>query len=267
MAIKVALNRFMKIGIFGLGYVGSAVAHTHQNHTVIKRDPKLGNQSASLDEIKTCDAIYVCVPTPMREDGRCDDSYLRSVLLELTDYANVIICKSTVPPGVYKELQKQYPNIVHAPEFLTAANATQDYESSSWVLIGGLPGPWLSAAVETIKSSTIQADHYHITDIATAALFKYIANSFLAMKVTFMNDMYHLADSLKINWDTIKSIAENDLRLGNSHWNVPGPDGKFGYGGACFPKDVSAIVEHAKDQNKRLELLETVRALNEKQRN
>ena len=255
----------MKIGIFGLGYVGSAVAWTHRNHEVVKRDPKLGTASASLDEIKKCDAIYVCVPTPMRSDGHCDDSYMKSVLLELEDYKKVVICKSTIPPGIYKELQKVYPNVVHAPEFLTAANATHDYETSTWVLIGGNPS-WVEDAEQIIRSSTISATHYHKTDIATASIFKYIANSFLASKVTFMNDMYHLTNTLGIDWSEIKSIASNDPRLGNSHWDVPGPDGKFGFGGACFPKDVAAIVKHAKDQNKRLELLETVQALNKKQR-
>jgi len=255
----------MRIGILGLGYVGSAVAWAHRNHEVIKRDPKLGDESAPLSEIKNCDAVYVCVPTPMQNDGRCDDSYLKSVLVELKDYDKVIICKSTVPPGVYKELQELYPNIVHAPEFLTAANATQDYETATWVLVGGLD-KWVEEAIIVIKSSTISATHYHKTEIATASIFKYIANSLMAAKVTFMNDMFHLANSLDIEWNEIKLIAANDSRLGTSHWDVPGPDGQFGYGGACFPKDVSAIIEHAKDQNLRLELLESVQALNKKQR-
>jgi len=256
----------MKIGILGLGYVGSAVAWTHRHQELVKRDPKLGDSSASIEEIKTCDAVYVCVPTPMADSGHCDDSYVKNVLAELEGYDKVIICKSTVPPGVYKELQEKYSNVVHAPEFLTAANATQDYETSTWVLVGGI-NKWVEDAITVIKSSTIAATHYHKTDIATASLFKYIANSLMASKVTFMNDMFHLANTLGIRWDEVKTIAENDPRLGNTHWNVPGPDGQFGFGGACFPKDVSAIIEHAKDQNLRLELLETVQALNKKQRN
>ena len=256
----------MKIGILGLGYVGSAVEWTHRHHTVIKRDPKFGKDSASLDEIMSCDAVYICVPTPMLENGHCDDSYVKSVLEELKDYKKIINCKSTVPPGVYKELEIKYPNIVHAPEFLTAANATSDYENSTWVLIGGEEDQ-VNSAIEIIKTSSIAATRYHKTNIATASLFKYIANSLMAAKVTFMNDMYHLADTLNIDWDEVKTIAGNDPRLGNSHWDVPGPDGKFGFGGACFPKDVSAIIEHAKDQNLRLELLESVQALNKKQRN
>lgn len=256
----------MKIGILGLGYVGTAVAWTHRHHTLVKRDPKFGKESASIEEIKTCDAVYVCVPTPMSDSGHCDDSYVKNVLKELEGYDKVIICKSTVPPGVYKELQEKHSNVVHAPEFLTAANATQDYETSTWVLVGGIDKR-VEEAVAVIKSSTITATHYHKTDIATASLFKYIANSLMASKVTFMNDMFHLANHLGINWSEVKSIAANDPRLGVSHWDVPGPDGKYGFGGACFPKDVSAIIEHAKDQNLRLELLESVQALNKKQRN
>lgn len=256
----------MKIGILGLGYVGSAVAWTHRNHKIIKRDPKFGAESASLDEIYSCDAVYVCVPTPMLENGYCDDSYVKSALSDLKDYKKVIICKSTIPPSIYDDLKRKQLNMIHAPEFLTAANATEDYENSDWVLIGG-ERYWAEQAASIIASSTIKAQHYHITSIKTASLFKYIANSFLASKVTFMNDMYHLSQVLGIDWKEIKEIAKNDSRLGNSHWDVPGPDGKFGFGGACFPKDVSAIIEHANDHGIKLELLDSVRKINLKHRN
>jgi len=251
----------MKIGLFGLGYVGTAVAHTHRNQNLIIRDPKLGDTSASLEEIKKCDAIYICVPTPMLDNGHCDDSYVKSVLKELDDYKNVIICKSTVPPGVYLRLQDQHPNLVHAPEFLTAANATADYENSTWVLIGGNKNH-CEKAEEVIRLSTIKATLYHHSDIATASLFKYMANSFMATKVTFMNDLYHLAQAVGVDWKEIKELAKNDSRLGTSHWDVPGPDGQYGYGGACFPKDVSAIVEHGLDIGTPLKLLESVKEIN-----
>jgi len=251
----------MKIGIIGHGYVGGAVAHTHRNHTLIIRDPKFREKSATLEQMKTCDAVYVCVPTPMMENGHCDDSFVKSVLSELQGYDKVVICKSTVPPGVYLRLQDRYPNVVHAPEFLTAANATADYENSSWVLIGGNVNR-CQEAEKIIKSSTVKATHYHHTDIATASLFKYLANTFLATKVTFMNDMFHLAKEVGVNWEEIKTIAQNDSRLGNSHWDVPGPDGQYGYGGACFPKDVAAILEHGLDIGTELKLLGRVEDIN-----
>ncbi len=253
----------MKIGIIGFGFVGKAVAHSHRNQELVIRDPILQDKSASIDEIKSCDAIYVCVPTPMLDDGHCDDSYIKSVLSEIKDFPKVIICKSTVPPGVYIRLEDQYPNIVHAPEFLTAANATNDYENSSWVLIGG-KSPWIEQAEKVISMSTIKAKVYHRTTIQSAAFFKYLANSFLASKVIFLNEMYQLSKHLDINWKDIKEMGLNDPRLGTSHWDVPGPDGEFGYGGACFPKDVSAIIEHGLDIGTNLTLLQQVKETNKK---
>jgi UDPglucose 6-dehydrogenase len=252
----------MKIGIIGLGFVGGAVAYAHRNQELVIRDPKLGDRSASIEEIKICDAVYVCVPSPMLEDGHCDDSCMRAVLKELADYKNVIICKSTIPPGMYASLHEHYSNIVHAPEFLTAANANLDYVNATWMLVGGTENR-VEEAIEVIKSGEVSATHYHKTNITTAALFKYIANSFLATKVIFMNEMYRLASQINVDWSEIKTIAKNDTRLGNSHWDVPGFDGKFGYGGGCFPKDVSAIIEHSIDIGTSLELLIYVKHLNE----
>lgn len=255
----------MKIGIIGLGFVGGAVAYAHQSQELVIRDPKLGNKSASIDEIKLCDAVYVCVPTPMLEDGHCDDSYMRSVLQELKDYNKVIICKSTIPPGVYALLHEHYPNIVHAPEFLTAANANADYVTATWMLVGG-NGKWVDDAIKVIKLGNISATHYHKTNITTASLFKYVANTFMATKVTLMNEFYHLSKHINVNWAEIKEIAKNDPRLGNTHWDVPGPDGQFGYGGACFPKDTAAIVEHGLDIGVELQLLDRVEEINKQYR-
>jgi len=255
----------LKIGIIGLGFVGGAVAWAHRQHDLVVRDPKLGEKSASIEEIKTCDAVYVCVPSPMLEDGHCDDSYMRGVLKDLAGYDKVIICKSTIPPGVYASLQVHYPNIVHAPEFLTAANANADYVTATWMLVGG-DGKWVDDAINIIRSGDVAATLYRRTTITTASLFKYIANTFMATKVTLMNEFYRMAQHIDVDWSEIKEIAKSDPRLGNSHWDVPGPDGQFGYGGACFPKDVAAILEHGLDMGIELELLGRVEDVNKKHR-
>ena len=108
----------MRIGIIGNGYVGSAIAWAHRSDDLIIRDPKM-KDSASLDQFKNCDAIFVCVPSPpidpKLEDGHCDSSILEQVLKELLfviiDNPIPIICKTTAPPSVYTRLQEQYPNI------------------------------------------------------------------------------------------------------------------------------------------------------------
>jgi len=255
----------MKIGIIGFGFVGNAVAQSYEQHTLVIKDPKLNDLSASMDEIKNCNAVYICLPTPMSNDGQCDDSCVRLVLEELTNYKNVIICKSTIPPSNYKELSIKYPNIVHSPEFLTASNAVNDYLNAPWILVGGSPKR-VKQAIEIIKSSNISTKKFIEADIQTAAFFKYLANSFLATKVTFMNDMWQLANQLGIDWQFVKDISSNDIRLGNTHWDVPGPDGKFGYGGACFPKDVAAIISEAQDYNVSFELLRHVEDINKRRR-
>ena len=255
----------MKIGIIGLGFVGGAVAYAHRNQNLVIRDPKLGEKSASIEEIKSCDAVYVCVGSPMLEDGHCDDSQMRSVLKELEGYNKVIICKSTIPPGVYAALQQHYPNIVHAPEFLTAANANLDYVNATWMLVGG-NDPWVDQAIAVLRSGNVAATEYQKTNITTASLFKYVANTFMATKVILMNEFYKLSQYIDVEWSDIKGLAKNDPRLGNTHWDVPGPDGQFGYGGACFPKDVSAIIEHGLDIGVDLELLSQVKEINKKHR-
>lgn len=263
----------MRIGIIGMGYVGGAIAWAHQGVDMVIRDPKLPN-SAGLDEFNNCDAIYVCVPSPCvdpkLEDGRCDTSILETVLKELLftliNKQIPIICKTTAPPSVYARLQKEYPNIVYAPEFLTAANSLMDYINTEHVILGG-DYDWCVKARKIIQLGLpLPQEKFTITDIKAAALFKYMMNSYLATKVTFMNEFYQLADQSGVEWDDIKYLAARDSRIGTTHMNVPGPDGQFGWGGACFPKDVAAIITEAIDRGVDLELLDRVETINRKHR-
>lgn len=260
----------MKIGIIGLGYVGSAIAWAHRSDEVIVRDPKL-KDSAELHRFNDCDAVYICVPSPSTEDGHCDTSILESVLKELT-FANiakdkVLISKVTAPPSVYARLLEQYPNLVHCPEFITAADHIADYQNSSYFIFGGHK-EWCERAKDVVRSAVpLVHDKLLITDIKSASLYKYMMNSYLATKVTFMNDMKALADRYDIDWTEFTNLATWDSRIGYTHLSVPGPDGQYGWGGACFPKDVSAIIMEGLDQNADMELLQRVETLNRKQRN
>lgn len=260
----------MRIGIIGCGFVGSAIAHAHHYDDVIINDPKHPD-SVNLDRFIDRDAIFICVPSPPLSNGSCDISILETVLKNLL-FVNIaksipLISKVTAPPSAYKKLQEQHPNLVHAPEFLTAKHAIFDYKYGKLCVLGGHEN-WTKRAADIVLNGMTEirgTDIIH-TDIATASLYKYMANSFLAMKVTFMNDFKELADKLEIEWKGIKNIASKDLRLGNTHLDVPGPDGQYGWGGFCFPKDVSAICEEAILQQIDFELMQRVESINNKHR-
>ena len=263
----------MRIGIIGHGYVGSAISWAHRSDELVIRDPKI-KDSASLDQFKNCDAIFVCVPSPpldsSLENGRCDTSILEQTLKELLfviiDNPIPIICKTTAPPSVYARLQQQYPNIVHCPEFLTQADAVNDYGNADYCVLGG-DYDWAVKAREVIQHGRPMVhEKFTIVPIKVAALYKYMMNGYLATRVTFMNEFKQLADAEGIEWKDLAYLAQHDGRIGYSHMAVPGPDGQYGWGGACFPKDIAAIQEEALDLGIDLELLGRVEDINKKHR-
>lgn len=258
----------MKIGIVGYGYVGSAIGWAHKHDQVLIHDPKFPD-SVNKSEFLTCDAIYVCVPSPSTEDGHCDTSILESTLkdLFLINFKDSvpIICKTTAPPSVYEQLQQSYPNIVHCPEFLTARNHIKDYHTTDNFVLGG-DMKFCELARNVIQSGNVMNKNFIMTDIKSASLFKYMMNSYLATKVTFMNEFKKLADSEEVDWHGIKELSRHDYRIGTTHMDVPGPDGERGWGGACFPKDIAAIQMEALDLNTELELLGRVEDINKKHR-
>lgn len=239
-----------KIGIIGLGFVGSAIRDAFLNaiQPLVLRDPWKGYNS-TYDELKDCSAIFVAVPTPQSDDGTCDTSALESVLQDLSkvNYRGVIISKCTAPPRTYARLQEFYPNLVHAPEFLTAANASEDYANGTFAFIGGQVGAYMRDAERVISISQPNLQTVRYCSIAEASLAKYTINSFMATKVVFMNEIEKLATELDCDYGLIASLIKSDPRIGKSHLQVPGPDGKYGFGGACFPKDTSALLKFAKD--------------------
>lgn len=234
-----------KIGIIGFGFVGKAIADNYVGHTlvIVDTDPSK-NCATSYNELFQCEGIFVCVPSPTDETGNCNISILKSVLDNLKGYTGVIISKVTAPPAAYEELGSQYPNLVHVPEFLTAANASRDYAKQSWTIIGGSILAYQREAERIIKYARSEISVFHC-GLGEASLVKYIINSFLATKVVFMNEMAELSSKHEYNWNIIRHLVSLDDRIGKSHLHVPGPDGYYGFGGACFPKDTQAIITYA----------------------
>lgn len=246
-----------KIGIIGLGFVGNAIKESmdsHCNLVLVDKNPQKGTHT--FNDLTDCEGVFVCVPTPFGNDGKCDTSILEDVLEQLKGYEGVIISKCTAPPLFYKELNQKYPNLVHSPEFLTAANAVRDYMSGKFVIIGGRIKAYMDLAEKIIKYGQIHAEQIAHCSIEEASLAKYTINSFLATKVTFMNEIYQLANAIGADYNQVSVMVAMDSRIGSSHMVVPGPDGLFGFGGMCFPKDTAALIKYAEELGINLNVLD-----------
>ena len=247
-----------KIGIIGSGFVGSAVREGMKDYFetfVFDKDPnKYRNTESIGDVIKYSDLTFLCVPTPMKKTGECDLKIINNALVEITDEVIkndkkgfIVIIKSTIPPGTTEKLNEIYKEIeiVFNPEFLTEANAINDYKNQNRIIIGGERPS--STIVKTVFNKAFPSIPIIKTSSTIAEMIKYVTNSFLATKVSFANDMYKICENLDIDYDKVIEYAKYDDRLGNSHWSVPGPDGDFSFGGHCFPKDVNALLFMAKE--------------------
>ncbi len=249
----------VKIGVVGLGVVGEAIARAYDDSIIVKVvrvDVDASKSTGTWQDLLDCHAVFVCVPSPNKPNGECDTSILNTALYMMKDYKNLIISKVTAPPEAYEKLQQVYPNLVHVPEFLTAANAYSDFLKEEYAILGGNVLAFQREAERILKITQPLKGCAYVS-IGEAALAKYITNSFLATKVTFMNEMYDLAESYGYDWRKIGILLERDQRLGNSHFRVPGPDGSFGFGGVCFPKDTEAMIKFAAKRNVNLNILKT----------
>jgi UDPglucose 6-dehydrogenase len=249
-----------KIGIIGLGFVGNAIKQAFWNEdqlVLVDNDRTRGRDP--FQDLVQCDGVFICVPTPQDDDGTCDTAILEDILakLEIIKFEGVIISKCTAPPDTYTRLNEQYPNLVHAPEFLTAANAARDYANGKFAIIGGRIKAYRDLAESIIKQTQGGlGEHIHHCTIAEASLAKYAINTFMATKVTFMNELYSLAQASDCDYNQIAKMIKSDVRIGNSHMQVPGPDGSFGFAGACFPKDTNALLKFAESKDVQMNVLD-----------
>jgi UDPglucose 6-dehydrogenase len=240
-----------KIGVVGQGFVGNAVREGMQqyfNVLAYDKDPnKFSNVSDINAIVKECYVTFVCVPTPMRKSGECDLSILHNAMVEIqaachvNDTTIITVIKSTIPPGTTEMLNKTYDkcHVVFNPEFLTEANAVDDYKNQNRIVLGG-DRPFTGTVKRIFEKAFPQVPIIK-TSSTIAEMIKYVTNTFLTLKVSYANEMYQICQALDIDYDKVIEYARYDSRLGNSHWSVPGPDGDFGYGGHCFPKDIASL--------------------------
>ena len=249
----------MKIGIVGQGYVGTAVRTVFEKHYKCNTfDIKQECNCNTLGELVTdSDIIFVCVPTPMNKDRSCNTDIVEDVISDINDSVNIdrlnhnsdtdkiVVIKSTVPPGTTDRLNKENDNItvIFNPEFLTEANFIEDFKNQNRIIIGGKRPA--TTRLRQIYSLVFPNVPIIKTGSKTAEMVKYFTNTFLATKVSFANEMNLICDKLGIDYDKVVEYSIYDERLGNSHWAVPGPDGHYGFGGSCFPKDINALIKVA----------------------
>lgn len=258
----------MKIGIVGAGFVGNAVDHGF-NKDIEKFivDPRLGTNIQELHSFQP-EFIFVCVPTPMLEDGSQDSKILIEVLTEISSFFKneVVIIKSTVLPTTLKLLEKIYLNFIYNPEFLREKFANEDFLNSNSLVLGG-------SSVNTKKVTNLYLNHTECsfdsileTDPISASLMKYTVNTYLASKVVFFNQLHAVfkKSGTTESWKKFIQLVSSDSRIGDSHMDVPGHDGKLGFGGACFPKDTSALLELSREFDVEFSLLKEAIKVNNK---
>jgi UDPglucose 6-dehydrogenase len=239
--------------IAGYGYVGKAVFESivqsgQQQPIVI--DPAIP-ELRTWDEVETqyLEGVIICVATPQGVDGSCDYSNVLEVLSHVPENLPVLL-KSTISLEGWHQIKEHYPNhkIAFSPEFLTANNAIDDFKNQSFIILSGDMIPFwrqfYTRIIQIFQPRPAPLGTFHICSPEEAILAKYASNAFLAVKVGFFNHIYDLANLAGADYDKIREMLGERSQIGLNHTEVT-PE--RGWGGHCFPKDTSALMQTAAD--------------------
>ena len=256
------------VGVIGLGYVGTAVQKGFEPvRKVITYDiAKECTETSIANVAQQAQIIFICVPTPMNADGTCNIDIVRNVFTELsnaqTEHKPICIIKSTVTPGTTDLLAEEFPNITVCfnPEFLTEKNYINDFLTQRNIILGYSTNSTALdiKPVTMLYYSRFAKGNVWVTTAKESEMIKYTANTFLATKVAFLNEIWQICQSTGIDYNRVSHHLAMDERLGTSHWKVPGPDGKMGFGGTCFPKDLNALIQFGEQNGQATPLLRSV---------
>lgn len=261
-----------KIAIIGYGFVGKAVEHGFKTQPFLCEsmwpnkikiiDPAYTNTTIEdLVEFGP-DVTFICVPTPTNEDMSIDISYVSEALskLQALQVSGYYVLKSTVTPDHIQEFVGDYRDrFIYNPEFLTEANSLNDFIRSWGIVVGALTEEaheFMHDLYENFSNCTPPSNEHigglniiQVTPVE-ASFIKYGINSFLATKVMWFNQFDALVSKFanKQSANNVISTMKQDPRIGGSHMTVPGPDGKYGFSGKCFPKDTAALLQMASGQ-------------------
>ena len=226
----------LRAAIIGLGVVGQAQVRLFGDLVHAAYDPVHGVPYPA-EAIAECDFAVVAVGTPQAGDGAADLAALEEALGRIPPEMPVLI-RSTIPPGTMAGLEKTRGCVAHMPEFLNEREdgAWRQSRDVPFVILGGQPLAVEYFAVVLRKVTGVQV---HECSGLEAELVKYTANCFLAAKVTFVNEMARVCSAFGAKWEDVRDGWLLDPRVGHSHTKVEGP----GFGGRCFPKDLSALIK------------------------
>jgi UDP-glucose 6-dehydrogenase len=215
--------------IVGYGFVGKATEYLLQklDWNIFIHDPALGYNFEDYDSI---DYAFICVPTPST-GGRLDISILETVYSKLDNHVMPIVIRSTIGP----DQVDMFPNAIIMPEFLRERHWKEDVDDPGLPIVIGLPrsGSTFPMAFKGLHKEVA------ITTSKLASMFKLSRNSALAVRVALANELHDICVEYDIDYDHLAKLLSNDISIGGTHWDVPGPDGKFGFGGNCLPKDLT----------------------------
>tara|TARA_B100001093_G_scaffold490545_1_gene529693 strand:+ start:750 stop:1559 length:810 start_codon:yes stop_codon:yes gene_type:complete len=265
----------LRLGIVGHGFVGSSVSNGFDIDTeqyIV--DTKQNNNTLS-QLVKDFDPsiTFICVPTPQQDTHfDVDVSIARNTLQSLSDlnYKGIVVIKSTITPHHLTQFKKDFKlKIVYNPEFLTEANAHQDFINPNMQVLGGKWRDCDTVEKAYVRHSSVKTVPTFKVDLITASLIKYTINSWLATKVIWFNQLRELYDEsgARASWKQFTDMLNEDPRMGETHMQVPGPDGQKGFGGHCFPKDTKALLYYSKLKSKKLDVLNDIIKYNSNYRN
>lgn len=260
----------MKIGVIGMGFVGGATASILSKcHKIIPYD-KFKGEHTSPSKLINAEVIFICVPTPMSEKGEMNYSaiYDSIAILEVIfedvslDKRPLIVIRSTAVSGTTLSLANEYNfNFAFNPEFLRQDHAIEDMQKTDRVVIG-VSRDEDFYTIKDIYKPIFPDAKYIKTDTDTAEMIKYSSNVILTGQIAIANEIYQICEASGIDYNKVKDVILLDKRIGRNI-DVPGPDGKFGFGGACFPKDLNALIYLSRENNYRPYLLEEIWRLNQ----